>query len=469
MHALKNKLFACLACTIILFSCSQDVDQLPEVINSKNTQATIDQFPGLGDFITGYVGNKKDKIENYAELNSGGIHPLIERIDFDRVMARLDESGQTYMAMSIRNDDPLVIQNLVVGKGIDGNYQKPMIFTYTMTEAFYQTYLSTGSLEGFEGTVHRVYLDPDQIRQNENVANLAMNSSGSTSCEDQSGLGSRDQDPNTSPDENPNPGGGGGSSGAGCSYELQTVTEIVYEFHCWQTTENGLPTTICESLPIEKEFDKMVMTCDDDWASLSSSDNNCTNPEDGEIPINDLDPPCPGDPLKNPKIAPTGEQGVEGGRFGALRINENGGIGSHNGLDIAAEENEALYTMVDGVVVAAKGGISANTRGGRDFGNYVVIKTQIDGVDYWNLYAHLNSVSAKEGFLISKGDFIGLSGKTGNASDESNPTPVTSHVHVEFRLFEDGISFNKSEAVNPEIFLATKFDTAGVPSNNPCN
>ena len=70
---------------------------------------------------------------------------------------------------------------------------------------------------------------------------------------------------------------------------------------------------------------------------------------------------------------------------------------------------------------------------------------------------------------LSKGDFIGLSGKTGNASDESNPTPVTSHVHVEFRLFEDGISFNKSEAVNPEIFLATKFDTAGVPSNNPCN
>ena len=285
MHALKNKLFACLACTIILFSCSQDVDQLPEVINSKNTQATIDQFPGLGDFITGYVGNKKDKIENYAELNSGGIHPLIERIDFDRVMARLDESGQTYMAMSIRNDDPLVIQNLVVGKGIDGNYQKPMIFTYTMTEAFYQTYLSTGSLEGFEGTVHRVYLDPDQIRKNENVANMALSSTTTTNCPDQSRLGGRDQDPNTSPDENPNPGGGGGSSGAGCSYELQTVIEELEEYVTYYEEVDGqmwLTTTIVYST---KEVDKMVMTCDDDWASLSSSDNNCTNPEDGEVPV----------------------------------------------------------------------------------------------------------------------------------------------------------------------------------------
>ena len=182
-----------------------------------------------------------------------------------------------------------------------------MIFTYTMTEAFYQTYLSTGSLEGFEGTVHRVYLDPDQIRKNENVANMALSSTTTTNCPDQSSLGGKDEDPNTAPDTNPDTGGGG-TSGAGCTYEMQTVIEEVEEYVTTYEEVDGqmwLTTTIVYST---KEVDKMVMTCDDDWASLSSSDNNCTNPEDGEIPINDLDPPCPGDPLKNPKIAPTGEQ-----------------------------------------------------------------------------------------------------------------------------------------------------------------
>ena len=240
----------------------------------------------MGDFITGYVGSKSDQIEQYAELNSGGDHPLIERIDFDRVMARLDESGQTYMAMAIRNDDPLVIQNLVVGKGIDGAYQRPMIFTYTMTEAFYQTYLNTGSLEGFEGTVHRVYLDPDQIRQNENVANMALSSTTTTNCPDQSSLGGKDEDPNTAPDTNPDTGGGG-TSGAGCTYEMQTVIEEVEEYVTTNEEVDGqmwLTTTIVYST---KEVDKMVMTCDDDWASLSTADTNCDNPDDGEVPIVD--------------------------------------------------------------------------------------------------------------------------------------------------------------------------------------
>jgi len=274
-----------LALIIILFSCSQDTEQLPNIITPKNTQASIDKFSGLGQFLTNYVGSKNDQIDHPTELNNGGTHPLIERINFDRVMARLDESGHTYMSMVIRNDNPLVIQNLVIGKGIDGDYQRPMIFTYTMTKSFYQNYLNTGSLKNFEGTVHRVNLDPNQISHNENVANMALGNSANTSCEDQSSLGGKDQDPNTHPDESPNSGGGSGPSGAGCTYEMETVFEEVEEFVTYYEEINGQLVLTTDIIYSTREVDKMVMTCDEDWANLNSSDNMCENPNNGELPI----------------------------------------------------------------------------------------------------------------------------------------------------------------------------------------
>jgi murein DD-endopeptidase MepM/ murein hydrolase activator NlpD len=463
MRTQHLRVLACLLLALLINSCTEDIDRIPEFQTPKNKLAPIDQFLGLSSFLTRYVGNKVDRIEPKNELNAGGVDPIIERVDFERVMARLDVSGQTYMSMLIRNDQPHIIQNLVVGKGAEGEYQRPMIFTYTMSDAFYQTYLQTGLLEGFEGTIDRVYLDSDQIRQNDNMANMALSTATNTSCSDSAGLGGEDQ-----PDF-PDTGGGGYSPTTGCRYEVVVTIERVYTGRMISCEGDDYMTTECEAEYYDLAVSRTEMVCDDDFNLLSTADANCGNPDDGEIPINDLDPPCPGDPVKNPLIAQTDGQGVEGGRFGSARGED--GSGTHKGLDIFAEENTELFSIVDGMVLATVDGVSPNSMSnGGDFGNYIIIQTTIVGVKYWNLYAHLNAISIQEGQLVSKGDFIGLTGKTGNASDEMNANnPVTPHVHIEFRIPQNGIKYNDFEAIDPEKFLATQFSNTGNPTNNPCS
>ncbi len=116
-------------------------------------------------------------------------------------------------------------------------------------------------------------------------------------------------------------------------------------------------------------------------------------------------------------------------------------------------------------------GIQPNTHGGRDFGNYIIIASEINGKTYWILYAHLNSINVTTG-EIAAGQKIGQIGKTGNASDERNTdpygilTPVNPHVHMEFRVFEEGVNFNDLGTENPENFFNTKFDQQGNPIKN---
>jgi len=51
----------------------------------------------------------------------------------------------------------------------------------------------------------------------------------------------------------------------------------------------------------------------------------------------------------------------------------------------------------------------------------------------------------------------------------NNNNPVTPHVHIEFRIPQNGINYNDFEAIDPEIFLATQFGNTGNPTNNPCS
>jgi murein DD-endopeptidase MepM/ murein hydrolase activator NlpD len=90
------------------------------------------------------------------------------------------------------------------------------------------------------------------------------------------------------------------------------------------------------------------------------------------------------------------------------------------------------------------------------WGNYIEIKTtKSNGDELTILYAHLNSSSLKKNDVIKQGDLIALSGRTGNAFNVKYP-----HVHLEVR--ENGI------IKNPENYISTKFNSAGVSNGNPC-
>lgn len=93
------------------------------------------------------------------------------------------------------------------------------------------------------------------------------------------------------------------------------------------------------------------------------------------------------------------------------------GEGSHPGTDISTPEGTPVVSVANGIVVRA-----GNDPGG--FGTYIVVKhPNVPDVEkkgemsaVYSVYAHLSETLVQEGLIVSKGEQIGLSGRTGNAS-----------------------------------------------------
>ena len=167
---------------------------------------------------------------------------------------------------------------------------------------------------------------------------------------------------------------------------------------------------------------------------------------DGEVP-------CVGNPVKNPRIAEQTNSGIEGGRFNvgddAVRKDEYGNFIDHNGTDFLTSQGEAIFSMHDGQVVRI-----ANDEDG--WGNFIVVKHNVNGNIIWTIYAHLESVSIEEG-SVTKGTVLGTAGVSGNLADAINDGYAKQHLHLETR--EDG--WTGKDPKDPEIYLKTKFDTNG--------
>lgn len=89
----------------------------------------------------------------------------------------------------------------------------------------------------------------------------------------------------------------------------------------------------------------------------------------------------------------------------------------HKGVDIAAFLGSPVLAADSGVVsVARQGGYNAG------YGNYVVIN---HGNGFTTLYAHLSSVSVRQGDVVAQGQRIGTAGATGMATG--------THLHFEIR------------------------------------
>ena len=94
----------------------------------------------------------------------------------------------------------------------------------------------------------------------------------------------------------------------------------------------------------------------------------------------------------------------------------------HRGTDIAKSGGCNIVAAQTGKVIVASGNGSYN--GG--YGNYVVIDHGTkDGVRYTTVYAHMKSVSVKEGATVIKGQKIGYMGSTGWSTG--------THLHFEIR------------------------------------
>lgn len=118
------------------------------------------------------------------------------------------------------------------------------------------------------------------------------------------------------------------------------------------------------------------------------------------------------------------------GQFGCVR---SGGGQLHEGLDIRPMQRDRRGEPTDDALCALAGQVAyVNTRSGlSNYGNYVVIRHEIDGLEVFTLYAHLASVASgvRVGAPVQAGQPLGRMGRTSNTRQRI--TPDRAHLHFE--------------------------------------
>jgi murein DD-endopeptidase MepM/ murein hydrolase activator NlpD len=101
----------------------------------------------------------------------------------------------------------------------------------------------------------------------------------------------------------------------------------------------------------------------------------------------------------------------------------------HLGVDLAAQQGQAIYTAEKGVV------LRAGWNG--DHGNQVEVQHEGRWV---TRYSHLSRVLVEPGEILERGDALGLAGETGLATG----------VHLHFELWRDGQPLDPLDALGDE-------------------
>jgi murein DD-endopeptidase MepM/ murein hydrolase activator NlpD len=121
------------------------------------------------------------------------------------------------------------------------------------------------------------------------------------------------------------------------------------------------------------------------------------------------------------------------GTFGCVRSD---GQQIHEGIDIRCLQRDKRGEPADPVLATADGTVAyINTRPSlSNYGNYLVLRHQIDGLEIYSLYAHLHEIRAglQAGQTVKAGDVIALMGRTTNTREGISKDRA--HVHFELDL-----------------------------------
>lgn len=186
----------------------------------------------------------------------------------------------------------------------------------------------------------------------------------------------------------------------------------------------------------------------------------------GESEQNDQ-PPCPGDPVKNPKVCPSSPSNPAGGTYGCTR-NGNSSCGGlpgkkkHGGLDLQLPLGSQVFAMHGGTVVSSRNMFGASQYVKNSLGNYIEIESVINGETIRIKYCHLSSVAVNNGSSVTEGLPIAQSGTSGNAAAAG----VTPHLHLQAKK-KMGNSWVEVDPMNymDTIFSTTTFQATGSKSN----
>jgi hypothetical protein len=132
-------------------------------------------------------------------------------------------------------------------------------------------------------------------------------------------------------------------------------------------------------------------------------------------------------------FVPTPGKGPASGSFGCVRSD---GWQMHEGLDIRCLQRDRHGEPTDPVTATAAGIVvyMSDHPALSNYGRYIVIQHQIDGVAVFSLYAHLQALrpGLRVGAAVQAGETIGLMGRTSNT--RGGITKDRAHVHFELNL-----------------------------------
>jgi murein DD-endopeptidase MepM/ murein hydrolase activator NlpD len=121
------------------------------------------------------------------------------------------------------------------------------------------------------------------------------------------------------------------------------------------------------------------------------------------------------------------------GTFGCVR---SGGWQMHEGLDIRCLQHDKRGEPIDPVLATAEGVVMyISTRPSlSNYGNYVILRHQIEGLEIYSLYAHLREVrkDLQIGQAVKAGEPIATLGRTANTHEGISKDRA--HLHFELNL-----------------------------------
>jgi len=122
------------------------------------------------------------------------------------------------------------------------------------------------------------------------------------------------------------------------------------------------------------------------------------------------------------------------GTFGCVRSD---GRQLHEGLDIRCLQRDKRGESTDPILATADGTVAYVNRKASlsNFGTYIVLRHELDGIEVYSTYAHLREVSAdmKPGAPVKAGTPIGIMGRTANTREAISKERA--HLHFELNLF----------------------------------
>ena len=130
------------------------------------------------------------------------------------------------------------------------------------------------------------------------------------------------------------------------------------------------------------------------------------------------------------------ERPWQSGAFGCVR---NSRTRFHEGIDILSQVRDTKNEPIDQVTASRRGKVVYVNRNiaASNYGKYVVLMHDADGLPAYTLYGHLRSVEEDlaMGYTVEAGEAIGVLGRTANTRDEI--AQWRAHLH-----FEIGVQIN---------------------------